>query len=123
MKDFDLEHFAKVALSEALFYDEEYGAIGAVSLIDESQGKELFIASYSPEDDKYVIEEANRWESYSPNGDDDIGYQLAIDSKPSGLFDSPVDAADQLLALAADGDLRPSVSLLFEIEDGEGGKA
>ena len=117
MTTFDLERFAVIALSEALFYDDEYGAIGAVSLINELLGREAFIASYSPEDELFLIEEATEWEAFTPNGDDDIGYRLAVDSKPHLAVDGPMEAAEILLALATEHNLPPSVSLLFEVDD------
>jgi hypothetical protein len=117
MESFDLERFALIALAEALFYDEEYGAIGTVSLINDLLGREAFIASFSPEDEVFLVEEATEWETFLPNGDDDIGYKLAVDSKPYATCDSPMEAAEVLLRLAADGNLQPSVSLMFEVDD------
>ena len=117
MSQFDLEKFAIVALAEALFYDEEYGAIGAVSLVDGLIGREAYIASYSPDDEVFLIEEATAWESYSPNGDDAIGYRLAIDSSPHSSRETPMEAAEVLLGLARADNLEPSVSLMFEVED------
>lgn len=117
MDSFDLEKFALVALAEALFFDEEYGAIGAVSLINELVGREVYIASYSPDDELFQIEEATEWEVYSPNGDDEIGYRLAIDSRPHATCESPMEAAEILLSLAREHNLQPSVSLMFEVDD------
>ena len=119
MNPFDVTHFATVTLSEALFYDEEYGAIGAVSLVSAELKREAYIASYSPEDDRYLIEQATVWEEYSPDGDDDIGYQLAVDSNPHASFESPMQAAQQLLALAEEENLEPGISLLFEVDDAD----
>jgi len=119
MDHFDIERFALIAIAEALFYDEEFGAIGAVSLVSDLLGRESFVASYSPEDDAFLIEEATDWEVFLPNGDDeDIGYRLAVDSKPYATLESPIEAAELLLKLAADGNLEPSISLMFEVDDG-----
>lgn len=117
MELFDLERFALIALAEALFYDEEYGAIGTVSLIDDLLGREAFIASFSPDDEVFIVEEATEWEAFLPNGEDDIGYKLAVDSKPHATCDTPIETAELLLRLAREGNLQPSVSLMFEVDD------
>lgn len=117
MKPFDLEQFTRQLIAETLFYDEEYGALGSLSLIDGSSGKERYIASFMPEDGSFVIEEATEWEEYEPDEGDEIGYTLAVDSKEYGNFDTPEEAADALLKLAREHGLLPSVTLLFEEDE------
>ncbi len=116
MKAFNLEHFTRRLLAETLFYDEEFGAIGSLSLVDVNAGKERFIASFMPEDGSFVIEEAIEWESGTDNGED-IGYVLAVDSKEHGSFETPEEAADTLLRLANQYSLMPSITLLFEEDE------
>ncbi len=116
MKAFNIEHFTRRLLAETLFYDEEFGAIGSLSLVDVNAGKELFIASFMPEDGSFVIEEAIEWESGTENGED-IGYVLAIDSKEHASFETPEEAADTLLRLANQHSLMPSITLLFEEDE------
>ena len=55
MTSFNLEDFTRRLLTEALFYDEEYGALGNLSLIDPEAGQERYVASYLPEDGSFVI--------------------------------------------------------------------
>lgn len=116
MKTFNLEHFTRRLLAETLFYDEEFGAIGSLSLVDTEAGKERYIASFMPEDDSFVVEEATEWENGTDNGED-IGYLLAVDSKEYGSFETPEEAADTLLRLANQHNLLPSITLLFEEDE------
>ncbi len=114
-----LEDFAAHLIAETLFYDEEYGALGNLSLIDPVRGRELYVASYVPKTRTFAIEEASEWESSEDLGDDDaIGYALAIDSVDYGSYASAAEAAAALLDLAREKRLLPSVTLLFE-EEGE----
>lgn len=117
MKPFNLDHFTRRLIAEALFYDEEYGALGSVSLIDVETGKEKYIASYMPDDGTFVIEEATEWEEYEPDEADEIGYALAVDSAEHGCFDTPEQAAEALLGLATEHGLMPSITLLFEEDE------
>lgn len=117
MTPFNLEHFARRLIEETLFYDDEYGAIGNLSLIDPASRRERFLASYVPDDGTFVIEEATEWEDYSAGESDEIGYALAVDSKEHGSFDTPEQAAEALLLLARDQGLLPSVTLLFEEDE------
>jgi len=116
MKPFNLEHFTRRLLAETLFYDEEYGAIGSLSLVDTNSEKERFIASFMPEDGSFVIEEATEWEDGSTD-DEEIGYALAVDSKEHAAFETPEEAADTLLGLATEHSLMPSITLLFEEDE------
>lgn len=117
MTAFSIDHFARSLLAESLFYDEEYGALGNLSLIDLQNSKERFIASYVPEDGTYVIEEATEWEDYTPGSEDEIGYALAVDSQEHGCFDTPEETAETLLQLAREHGLMPSITLLFEEDE------
>ncbi len=113
---FSIEHFARQLLIEALFYDEEYVALGNVSLIDGANQKELFLASFDPERDTFLIEEAVEWEDLDADQDGEIDYALAVDGKEYGTYETPEDAADALLGLAREHNLVPSFMLLFDEE-------
>ena len=118
MDSFNVTEFAQQILAEALFYDDEYGAIGNVSLIDPKLRKECFIASFVPGEGAFVIERALDWEDYDVDTDDDeIGYVLAVDSIEFGEYDNPLETAVALLELAEQNDYVPSITLLFEEED------
>ncbi len=116
MNAFNLDHFARHLVAEALFYDEEYGAVGSLSLVDPELGKEHYIASFLPDDGTFVIEEATAWEDYAPGKDDAVGYALAVDSDEYASYELPEEAAEALLQLAREHDLLPSITLLFEDE-------
>ena len=118
MPDFDLDNFTHRLLAESLFYDLEYGLVGSVSLIDPDAEKEMYIASFMPDDGTYMIEEATAWED-SPELEDeeDVAYALAIESTVYGTYDIPEVAANTVLTLAREHDLLPSVTVLFEDEE------
>ena len=118
MASFNLEDFTRRLLTETLFYDEEYGALGNLSLIDTEAAQERYVASYLPEDGSFVIEEATEWETDVDSDEEDaIGYALAIDSEEHGAYDTAEEAADVLLALARNEGLLPSITLLFEEDE------
>lgn len=117
MTPFNIDHFARRLIEESLFYDDEYGAIGNLSLIDPAVRRERFLASYVPDDGTFVVEEATEWEDYNPGEGDEIGYALAVDSKEHGCFDTPEQAAEAILLLAREHGLLPSVTLLFEEDE------
>ena len=117
MAAFDLELFTRRLIAETLFYDDEYGALGNLSLVDVQARKERFLASYVPDDGTYIIEEATEWEDYEPSEGDEIGYALAVDSREYGAFDNPEEAAEVLLNLAREHNLVPSMTLLFEEDE------
>lgn len=117
MAAFDLELFTKRLIAETLFYDDEYGALGNLSLIDVEARKEMFLASYVPDDGTFIIEEATEWEDFEPSEGDEIGYALAVDSKEYGCFDNQEGVAEALLKLAREHNLAPSVTLLFEEDE------
>lgn len=113
---FNSDQFARQLLIEALFYDNEYGALGNVSLVDKESVRERYLASYDPERDTYLIEEAVEWEDIDADVDGEVDYALAVDGKEYGTFETPDDAADALLGLAREHDLAPSFMILFEEE-------
>ncbi|MFQ5568969.1 MAG: hypothetical protein ACE5G0_04795 [Rhodothermales bacterium] len=118
MTAFDLDYFTRRLITETLFYDEEYGALGNLSLIDLKAKQERYVASYLPEDGLFIIEEATEWEEeIDPDEEDEIGYALAIDSKEYGTYETPEEVADVLLQLANDQGLLPSITLLFEEDE------
>lgn len=117
MNPFNLDHFTRRLIAETLFYDDEYGAIGNLSLIDPQARKERYLASYVPDDGTFVIEEATEWENYEPIEGDEIGYALAIDSKEFGCYETPEETSEALLLLATEHNLLPSVTLLFEEDE------
>ncbi len=119
MSSFNLEDFTRRLIAETLFHDEEYGVIGNLGLIDPQTRKERFLASYVPNDDTFIVEEATEWEDFIPEegGTDEIGYVLAVDSKEYGCFDSPEETSETLLNLAREHNLLPSVILLFEEDE------
>lgn len=118
MPDFDLENFTHRLLSESLFYDLEYGLVGSVSLIDPETEREMYIASFMPDDGSFMIEEAAAWEDPPELEDEeDVAYALATESTVYGTYDIPEVAANAVLTLAREHDLLPSVTVLFEDEE------
>ena len=114
MSPFNSDQFALQLLAEALFYDEEYGALGNVSLIDQESVREKFLASYDPERDLFLIEEAVEWEVLDADDDGEVDYALAVDGTEFKTFETPEDAAEALLGLAKEHNLAPSFMILFE---------
>ena len=117
MSTFNTDQFTIRLIAETLFYDEEYEALGNLSLIDLEEKCERFVASFAPEDGLFVLEEATEWEEYEPGEADDIGYALAVDSREVGTYESAEGVAAELLALARTNNLAPSITLLFEEEE------
>ncbi len=113
---FDLETFTRRLIGEALFYDEEYGVGGTLSLVDSTEKKERFLAAYLPEEDQFVIETATEWEEYEEE-DDEVGYALATDSDEQGQYEDLEACATALLALAREHDLLPSLTLRYEEDE------
>jgi hypothetical protein len=116
MADFDTENFTLRLLTETLFYDTEYGIVGVLSLIDPDEQREQYLASYSPEDDAFLIEEATAWESEADldTEADDVPYVLAVDSTVHDTYDLPEEAAIELLTLSAQHGLLPSFTPYYE---------
>ena len=118
MPTFDAENFTTRLLAESLFYDLEYGLVGSVSLIDPETERELYLASFMPDDGTYLVEEATAWEDAPELEDEtDVAYALAVDSDVHGRYEVPEEAAQTLLALAREHDLLPSLTVLFEDEE------
>ncbi len=116
MDTFNIEHFTRQLIAETLFYDEEYGAVGNLSLVDTEEDRERYIASFIPDDGTFVIEEASGWEDYDGDDTDEIGYALAVDTEEYASYEVPEEAAEALLTLAREHNLLPSITLLFEDE-------
>ena len=114
MNAFSTEEFTRRLIAETLFYDAEFAVLGTLSLVDMQTLRERVIASYSPEDDAFVVEDATDWEEYEAGQEDDIGYALAIDSSIAGSFQTAEEAADLILSRAREHRLVPSVTMLFE---------
>ena len=117
METFTTDKFALRLIAESLFFDAEYDALGTLSLIDLNSARELVIASFSPEDEMFVVEEATEWEQYEPGQEDDIGYALAVDSLEIGSFDTAEEASTLILERARESNLVPSVTMLFGEEE------
>ncbi len=118
MTAFNLEDFTRRLLTETLFYDEEYGALGNLSLIDPEAAQERYVASYLPEEGTFIIEEATEWETnVETDEEDEIGYALAVDSEEHGAYETPDEAAEVLLSLAREEGLFPSITLLFDDDE------
>ncbi len=119
MPSFDLDNFTHRLLAESLFYDLEYGLLGSVSLIDPETEREMYITSFMPDDGSYLIEEATAWEEDPPEleEDEEVAYALATESSVHGTYDIPEVAANEVLALARENDLLPSLTVLFEDEE------
>lgn len=116
-ENFDAENFTLRLLTETLFYDTEYGIIGVLSLVHPGEQREQYLASYSPEDDAFLIEEATAWESDADldgEEEEEVAYALAVDSTVHGLYDLPEEAAVELLTLAAQHGLLPSFTPYYE---------
>ena len=64
MSALDTEQFVLRLIAKTLFYDEEYEALGNLSLIDTEEKCERYVASFAPEDGLFVLEEAIEWEDY-----------------------------------------------------------
>ena len=118
MPPFNEDQFSRQLLAEALFYDEEYGALGNVSLIDKESVRERYLASYDPDRDIFLIEEAVEWEELDADEDGEVDYALAVDGKEHGTFGTPEEAADVLMGLARDNNLAPSFMILFDEDAG-----
>lgn len=119
MPNFDLENFSLRLIAESLFYDQEYGIVGSLSLVDREAGREAFIVSFMPEDGTFLIEEATAWETDRPEADEEdevVAYALAVDSVEYGTYEIPEAAATATLELATELDLLPSFTFLFEDE-------
>ncbi len=117
MESFSEDNFALRLIAESLFFDAEYDALGTLSLVDLNSCREMVIASFSPEDEMFVVEEATEWESYEPGQEDDIGYALAVDSRELGSFDTAEEASRLILDQARKSNLVPSVTMLFGEEE------
>ena len=117
MSAFELRAFTVRLIGELLFYDEEYGAIGSLSLIDISTAREAFIAYYVPENETYTIEKVTAWEPFDEDEDADIGYAFAAETEEHLSASSLEPVAEALMKLAEKHDLMPGTALMFEEEE------
>ncbi len=115
---FSIEQFARQLLMESLFFDEEYAALGNISLIDQENLRERFLASFDPERGAYLVEEAVEWEDIDADEDGEVDYALAVDGTEYGSYPTPEQCADALLGLARDHNLAPSFMLLSDEDEG-----
>lgn len=113
---FSPDQFARQLLAEALFYDEEYGALGNVSLVDPESVREQYLASFDPKRDAFLLEKAVEWEPLDADNDGEVDYSLAVDGEEHAAFSTPEEAAEELLRLARENDLAPAFMVLFEEE-------
>ena len=112
---FDLKNFTHRLIAELLFYDQETGAVGTLSLIDPETKRERYIVSFMPDSGDFLIEEATDWEDDVELDEDiDVAYALATDSVEHGSYEIPEVAAGAFLNLASEHDLLPSFTLLYE---------
>ena len=100
------------SLAESLFWDKEYGIASNLALIDESETRERYVASYLPEESAYIIDKCTAWESLGE--DDDFTYLIATEAETHGTFETAEEAAAELLELARKHNLVPSLGLLFD---------
>ncbi len=110
---FDMAHFAHRLLAEVLFYDPEHNTLGNISLIDQDSREERFLASFDPEEGQYLIEEAVRW-AEEEEDEEEFEFFYATDGKTYGLYETPEETAEVLIALAEHHHLVPSFLLLLE---------
>lgn len=106
---FNPTEFARTLLAETLYFDDEHGSIGSVSLVDAASGQEQYMASFDPESELWLIEEATEWDDEAVEG-----LLMATDGVTRGEFEDPVDAAGRVLELAAEKGLTPIFLPLFE---------
>ena len=116
--DFTLKNFTHRLIAELLFYDQETGAVGTLSLIDPAAERERYIVSFMPDTGDFLIEEATAWEEEAVLDEDiDVAYALATNSVEHGSYEIPEVAAGAFLTLAQDKNLLPSFTLLYEDDE------
>ncbi|MGA9523486.1 MAG: hypothetical protein WBV82_18630 [Myxococcaceae bacterium] len=116
---FELERFTRQLLAETLFFDEETGAFGGVTLVDEDNGKEVYFASFEPDSEAYVIEKATEWEKIDTDGDGEPDFEMGTDGTEHGTYPTAEDAAEALLALSREQNLSPNVMLHMDLGEDE----
>jgi hypothetical protein len=106
---FDPVAFARTLLAETLYYDDEHGSIGSVSLFDAETGQEHYMASYDPDSELWLLERATEWD------DDPVeGLLMATDGEGIGEFNDPLEIAASVIELASEHNLTPVFLPLFE---------
>lgn len=108
---FDAEAFSRTLIAETLYYEENFGLVGSVSLVDPDRARETYLASFDPEEGQFVVERATDWESAEELT---LDYSLASDGNLVGTFERAEGAATQLLDLAKREGLTPRFHLLYE---------
>lgn len=111
MSTFDIETFSKELLREMLFYEENFGLIGTISLVDTDAGRERYLASFDPDEGAFILEQATEW---APLEDDDMAYELAMEGKVIETFTETTAIVDELFARATRENLRPYLQILYE---------
>ena len=106
------EEFAIQLVAQTLMHDAEFGVTGSLSLIDERNAKEMYVASYLSEESYYIIELSSAWER--GNVDHSIGYALGTETTIVRTCETAEEAAKALVALALQHRLMPSYVVLFE---------
>ena len=89
-----------------------------MSLIDPESVRERYLASYDPDRDTFLIEEAVEWEELDADEDGEVDYALAVDGKEYGTYGTPEEAGEVLMNLARDNNLAPSFMILFDEDAG-----
>ena len=103
-------------LSESLFYDAEYGISGNLSLVSPDALKEMYVGSFVVEEEQFVIEKAIDWEADAL--DEEVGYHMGIEFEELGTYAQPTEAARAMLQLAEEEGLLPSLTVIFDGEEG-----
>lgn len=111
MSSFDAETFSQDLLAEMLFYEENFGLIGTVSLVSADDGRERYLASFDPDEGAFILEEATEW---APGNDDDLAYELAVEGTVVETCAEAATLAEELFARASDENLKPHLQILYE---------
>jgi hypothetical protein len=111
MPTVDLETFSKELLTEMLFYEENFGLVGTVSLVDMNAGKERYLGSFDPDEGAFILEEATAW---APVEDEAMEYELAMEGEIVETITDPGKMANELFTRAVSEHLTPHLQILYE---------
>ena len=111
MSIFDAEEFSKELLREMLFYEENFGIIGTVCLVDLKAGKERYLGSFDPDEGAFILEAATEW---APLDEEEMEYELAIEGEVVETFSETNPMVDALFSRTRDEHLRPRLQILYE---------
>ena len=114
---FALQSFTLRLIEEALFYDDEYGIRGTLSLVQPDDALEMYVAYFDPEEGVFAIDAGVAWEPMTDEEKVFPGYAFASDTKEHATVPSAGEAATMLLELAEAEGLLPSLSLVIEEDD------